>query len=65
MNGTYLKNTKILSISLAAAQKAEAGTADEPAEEEGIDIDHKPEISYDDFSKLQFQAGMLPGARIC
>lgn len=51
MNGTYLKNTKILSISLAAAQKAEAGTADEPAE--------------DDFSKLQFQAGMLPGARIC
>lgn len=25
MNGTYLKNTKILSISLVAAQKAEAG----------------------------------------
>ena len=31
----------------------------EAAEEEGIDIEPKPEITFDDFSKLQFQVGEI------
>ncbi len=47
------------------AQKAGAGEAASPAEEEtedqktGIDLDPKPEITYDDFAKLQFQVGEI------
>ena len=42
---------------LAAAMMAEAGQ--EESEEEVIDIEAKPEISYDDFAKLQFQVGEI------
>ena len=54
INDVYAERDRI-----AAAQKAEVGATDEPAEEEGIDIDPMPEISYDDFSKLQFQVGVI------
>ena len=35
------------------------GAEEEKAEESVIDIEAKPEISYDDFAKLQFQVGEL------
>ena len=39
----------------ARAKKAE----EEEKAEEGVDIEAKPEISYEDFSKLQFQVGEI------
>ena len=49
---------------IQAAQKAEYEkengiVAEEKAEEPVIDIEAKPEISYDDFAKLQFQVGEI------
>ncbi|MBO6163994.1 MAG: methionine--tRNA ligase [Lachnospiraceae bacterium] len=43
-----------------AAQKAAAeAPAEEPAEEACVDVEAKPEITYDDFAKLQFQIGEI------
>lgn len=48
---------------LAKAEEKKAAMAPaaetEKAEEKGIDIEAKPEISYDDFAKLQFQVGEI------
>ena len=49
---------------LQAKQRAEAGVSQEQAapetsEENVIDIEKKPEITYDDFAKLQFQVGEI------
>ncbi len=52
---------------IQAAQKAEAQaqaaggaeTASEEAEETVVDVEAKPEITYDDFAKLQFQVGEI------
>ena len=42
------------------AQKKALGIADEEnTEEAGIDIEKKPEISFDDFMKMQFQVGEI------
>ena len=41
------------------AEAATAGAAEEKPEEPGIDIEAKPEITYDDFAKLQFQVGEI------
>ena len=41
------------------AEAAAAGAAEEKPEEPGIDIEAKPEITYDDFAKLQFQIGEI------
>ena len=41
------------------AEAATAGAAEEKSEEPGIDIEAKPEITYDDFAKLQFQVGEI------
>ncbi len=47
------------------AAKAEAGdtpaegTTDDGSSEEGIDIEAKPEITFDDFMKMQFQVGEI------
>ena len=47
------------------AAKAEAGDApaegatDDGSSEEGIDIEAKPEITFDDFMKMQFQVGEI------
>ena len=41
------------------AEAAAAGEAEEKPEEPGIDIEAKPEITYDDFAKLQFQVGEI------
>ena len=41
------------------AEAAASGTAEEKPEEPGIDIEAKPEITYDDFAKLQFQVGEI------
>lgn len=41
------------------AQKAAAGVTEEQPEEAVIDIEPKEEISYDDFSKMQFQVGEI------
>ena len=40
---------------------ARFGSGDEPQEEEepGIDIEAKPEVTIDDFGKLQFQVGEI------
>ena len=48
-------------LAKAEAKKAAAAPAaeTEKAEEKGIDIEAKPEISYDDFAKLQFQVGEI------
>ena len=44
----------------AAAEGADAtNTEDVKADEDVIDIEAKPEISYDDFAKLQFQVGEI------
>ena len=42
---------------IKAAQQA--AVADETKEEEGIDIEAKEEITYDDFMKMQFQVGEI------
>ncbi|MGN0132087.1 MAG: methionine--tRNA ligase [Lachnospiraceae bacterium] len=43
-----------------AARKAQAGIVEEEKEEEPvIDIDKKPEITFDDFEKMQFQVGKI------
>ena len=47
---------------LQAAQRAEAEAVNgeaQKAEENVIDIEAKPEITYDDFAKLQFQVGEI------
>ena len=49
---------------IAAAQKAEAakesGSPEQPAKQETvIDLEPKPEITYDDFAKMQFQVGEI------
>lgn len=41
------------------AQKEDATPVEEKAEDDGIDIEAKPEITYDDFAKLQFQVGEI------
>ena len=41
------------------AAEAPAEEKKEEPEEEGIDIEAKPEITYDDFAKLQFQVGVI------
>ena len=41
------------------AAEAPAEEKKEEPEEEGIDIEAKPEITYDDFAKLQFQVGEI------
>ncbi len=44
----------------AVAEGADAANADDAkADEDVIDIEAKPEISYDDFAKLQFQVGEI------
>lgn len=44
-----------------AERKAAAGSVDEPEEkaEDVIDIEAKPEITFDDFGKMQFQVGKI------
>lgn len=44
---------------MKAAEAAEAGEGEAAAEENVIDIEGKPEITYDDFAKLQFQVGEI------
>ncbi len=45
---------------LAKVEEKKAAAAEPVKEEEpGIDIEAKPEISYDDFAKLQFQVGEI------
>ena len=41
----------------AAQDGAESGS--ENGAEDGMDVEKKPEITYDDFSKLQFQIGEI------
>ena len=42
-----------------ALEASQGGAADAGSDEEGIDIEAKPEISYDDFMKMQFQVGEI------
>ena len=45
---------------IQAAQKAAAGAAEDTgSDEEVIDIEAKPEITFDDFEKMQFQVGEI------
>ena len=45
---------------IQAAQRVAAGVTEEPQkEEEGIDIPSKPEVTFDDFMKMQFQVGEI------
>ncbi len=45
---------------IQATQRAAAGVTEEPQkEEEGIDIPSKPEVTFDDFMKMQFQVGEI------
>lgn len=44
---------------IQAAQKAAVQGEEEKEEEEGIDIEPKAEITFDDFTKLQFQVGEI------
>ena len=47
----------------SAAGTAQEGAGEEAGAPEVIDIEAKPEISYDDFAKLQFQVGEIILAR--
>ncbi len=40
-------------------RKKEAGNGEKDALEEGIDIEKKPEITFEDFEKMQFQVGKI------
>lgn len=42
-----------------AEAKAESGVNTDEQDEEGIDIEAKPEIEFDDFMKMQFQVGEI------
>ena len=45
---------------IQATQRAAAGVTEEPQkEEEGIDSPSKPEVTFDDFMKMQFQVGEI------
>ena len=44
---------------IQAAQRAANGVAEEPQKPEGIDLEPKPSITYDDFAKLQMQVGVI------
>ena len=51
---------KIEAIAEAQKKEAAGANAGETKEQEpGIDIEAKPEISYDDFAKMQFQVGEI------
>ena len=56
-----LEKAEKLQAEQAAAAAAENGAADaeEKQEEPVIDIEAKPEISYDDFAAMQFQVGKI------
>ena len=43
----------------AGGQESAGGEAGEKEASDGIDVDAKPEITYDDFAKLQFQVGEI------
>ncbi len=71
-NGTYVtKQPEILfarldvkeitekAEALFASRAPKAETAPEEEKETGITIEQKPEITYDDFAKLQFQVGEI------
>ncbi len=61
----FLASQKIARKNLVAAGKmspeeaARLDAAEGGADEPGIDIEAKPEISFDDFSKMQFQVGVI------
>ncbi len=42
-----------------AARKAEAGVSEEAEEEPVIDMEAKPEITFEDFEKMQFRVGKI------
>lgn len=48
---------KVEEMRAAAAEAAKP--AEEAAEDDGIDLEPKAEITYDDFAKLQFQVGVI------
>ena len=55
-----LEKAEALQAAQAAEAAKESGADAENAEEEdGIDLDPKAEITYDDFAKLQFQVGEI------
>lgn len=48
---------KVEAMRAAEAEKENAGKPEKEKEESGMDVEKKPEITYDDFAKLQFQIG--------
>lgn len=56
MKDVAAKEEEIRQAMIAASG---AANAEEKEEEPGIDIEAKPEITYDDFAKLQFQVGEI------
>ena len=55
-----LEKAEALQVAQAAEAAKESGADAENAEEEdGIDLEPKAEITYDDFAKLQFQVGEI------
>ena len=63
----FLASQKLARKNLVAAGKMtaeeaarlDAAEGGAPADEKGIDIEAKPEISFDDFGKMQFQVGVI------
>lgn len=57
-----LEKVEAMHAAEAAADTNQAGGGDGAsgqAEDSGIDLEAKPEITYDDFAKLQFQVGEI------
>ncbi len=52
-------NQVLEKVALLHPPVEEESVAEEAPEEEGIDIEAKPEISYEDFSAMQFQVGEI------
>ncbi|MCQ2506472.1 MAG: methionine--tRNA ligase [Lachnospiraceae bacterium] len=59
LNDVLAKAAEIQEKQKREYEIAEGIVSEEKAEEPVIDIEAKPEISYDDFSKLQFQVGEI------
>jgi methionyl-tRNA synthetase len=54
-----LEKVEAMQGAQAAKTEAAGGEEKEEAAEDAIDLEAKPEITYDDFAKLQFQVGVI------
>ena len=54
-----MEKVEVIQAKQKAAMAAASGEEEKEEEEEGIDIEAKPEITFEDFEKMQFQVGEI------